>query len=200
MTLQSLLQSGLISSRTRRRRAAAAGKPQTAVYYDFERSDPTPPPVPRPAPAARKPRPPRSVSPNQVAPGPSIDPVPNVPIQHTTDAAAPDPPLLGTLPPEAPRRVSTPAALPETQSPAEIEFLESVERYSHTDWAREQRDELVCNDAIRYLLLGRPSVRPDDFLLHLAPRKRPPLSEVRASAAKSRLYRDGDGILLVVRQ
>ena len=94
----------------------------------------------------------------------------------------------------------TPAAFPELPSPPEIEFIEFVERYSHTDWAREQRDELVCNDAIRYLLLGRPSVRPDDFLLHLAPGKCPPLSEVRALAPKSRLYRDDDGILLLVRK
>ena len=66
--------------------------------------------------------------PSQVVPGHSIDPVPTVPIQHTTDAVIPAPPLLGTLPSEAPRRVSTPAALPETPSPAEIEFLESERR------------------------------------------------------------------------
>ena len=44
------------------------------------------------------------------------------------------------------------------------------------------------------------SLLPEDFLLHLAPRKRPPLSEVRALADKSRLYRDDDGILLLVRK
>ena len=67
-------------------------------------------------------------------------------------------------------------------------------------WAREQRVEPVCDAAIRYLLLGCPSALSDDFLLHLAPHKRPPLLEVRSSAAKSRLYRDGDGILLLVRK
>ena len=122
--LPSLLPSGIISSRTRRCRAAVPSKPQAAVDYGFDRSDPTPPTVPRPAATARKPRPPRSVSPYQVAPGPSIDPVPTVPIQRITDAATPAPPLLVTLPPEATWRVSTPAALPETPSPAEIEFLE----------------------------------------------------------------------------
>ena len=30
--------------------------------------------------------------------------------------------------------------------------IESVERYSHTDWAREQRAEPVCDAVIRYLL------------------------------------------------
>ena len=111
--------------------------------------------------------------PSQVAPGPSIDPVPAALIQHATDAAPPAPPLLGALPPEAPWRVSTPAALPEMPSPTEIEFIESVERFSHNDWAREQRAKPVCDAAIRYLLLGSPSVLPDDFLLHLAPHKHP---------------------------
>ena len=76
----------------------------------------------------------------------------------------------------------------------------SVERYSHTDWVREQRAEPVCDAAIRYLLFECPSVFPDDFLLHLAPHKRPPISEVRALAAKPRLCRDDDGILLLVRK
>ena len=142
--LPSLLPSGVISSRTYRHRAAAAGKPQAGVEYGFDRSHLSLPTVPRPVPAARKPRPPQSASTAQVAPGPSIDTVPTVPIQHTTDAATPAPPLLGTLPWEAPRRVSAPAALPETPSTAELEFLESVEWYSHTDWAREQRAETVC--------------------------------------------------------
>ena len=147
--LPSLLPSELVSSRTRRRRATAAGKLQTAVDYGFDRSDPTPPTVPRPAPTAPKPRPPRGASPAQVTPWPSIDPVPTVPIQHTTDAATPAPPLLGTFSPEAPRRASTLAALSEMPSPAEIEFLESVERYSHTDRARERHAEPVCDAAIR---------------------------------------------------
>ena len=116
---------------------------------------------------------PARAPPSQVAPGPSIDPVPAALIQHATDAAPPAPPLLGALPPEAPWRVSTPAALPEMPSPTEIEFIESVERFSHNDWAREQRAKPVCDAAIRYLLLGSPSVLPDDFLLHLAPHKHP---------------------------
>ena len=133
-------------------------------------------------------------------PGHSIDPVPTVPIQQATDAATPAPPLLGALPADAPGRTSTPAALPEVPSPAEIEFIKSVERYTHTDWAREQRAEPVCDAAIRYLLLGRPSVVPEDFFLHLAPHKRPPLSDVRSLADKGRLYTDDDGILLLVRK
>ena len=118
---------------------------------------------------------PRSASPSQVALGHSIGPVSAVPIQHATDAATPAPPLLGVLPPEAPRRVSTPAALPETPSPAEIEFMESVGRYSHADWAREQHGEPVCDAAVRDSFLRSPSVFPDDFLLQLALRQTPPV-------------------------
>ena len=123
------------------------------------------------------------------SPRPSIDPV-----------TPPAPPLLGALPPEAPRRVSTPAALTEMPSPAEVELIEPVERFSHTDWAREQRVEPVRDAAIRYPLLGSLSVLPDDFLLLLAPHKRPQLSEVRSLAEKGRLYTDDDGILLLVRK
>ena len=83
-------------------------------------------------------------------------------------------------------------------SPAEIEVIESVERYPYTDWAREQRAEPVREAAIRYFLLGSPSVLPNDCLLHVAPHKRPPLSEVCSLADKGRLYTDDDGILLLV--
>ena len=119
-----LLPSGLISYRTGRRRAAAAGKPQATVDYVFKRSNLTP----RPALTARKPRPPRSALPSQVAPGPSVDPVPAVQSRHATDAAPPAPPLRGTLPPEAYRRVSTPAALPEGSTRGAITGRNRVHR------------------------------------------------------------------------
>ena len=142
--------------------------------YGFNRSDPTL----RLAPTARKPRPSWSAPPSQVAPETSVDPVPAVPIQQATDAASPAPHLVGSFLPEEPRRVSTPAALPEMPSPAEMELIESVKRFSHTDRVREQRAEPLCYAAIWYLLLGSPSVLPHDFFLHLAPHKRPPLSDV----------------------
>ena len=73
-------------------------------------------------------------------------------------------------------------------------------RFSHTDWAREQGAEPVCDVAIQYLLLGSPPVLPDDFLLHLAPHELPPLSEVRSSSCNGRLYTDDDGILRLERK
>ena len=131
--------------------------------------------------------------------GTSIDPVPPAPIQHATDAATSAPPLLGALPSEASRRISTPAALPEMSSPAEIEFVECVERYSHTDWVREQRAESVYDPAIRYLLLGSPSVLPDDLFFHLAPHD-PPRCRNCALLAIKATYTYDDGILLPVRK
>ena len=194
--MQHLFRNRAPASRTRRHRAAAAGKSQVAVDNgSIDRIILHHPSHGQPPPYENRARfgAPRLCS----FSGSSVDPVPTVPIQHATHAASPDPPLLGALPPEAHRRVSTSAALPEMPSTAEIEFIESVKRYSHTDWAREQRAEPVCDAAIRYLL-GNPSVLPDDFLLHLADHKRPRLSEVCSLADKGRLYTDDDGILLLV--
>ena len=158
------------------------------------------PPSHDPPPTARKPGPPRTTPPSEASPRLSIDPVPTVPIRPTTDPVTPAPPLLGTLSPDAPRRASTPAALPEIPSPAETERIEPVKRYMHSDWARAQRAEPVCDAAIRRPLLGSPSALPNDFLLHLAPHKRPPLSEVRSLADKGRPYTDDDGTLLLARK
>lgn len=97
-----------------------------------------------------------------------------MPIQRATEAAPPAPPLLGALPPDAHRRVSTPAAFPEIYSPSEVGIIESVERFSHTDGAREHRTEPVCDAAIRNLLLASLSVPLDEFLLHLVSHQCPP--------------------------
>ena len=96
--LPSLPPSGLIYPRTHRRQAAAAGKPTATVDYGFVRLHPTPPTVPRLAPTARKPRPPRTTSPSEVSPRPSIDPVLTVPIPPATDAANTFPALAWCTP------------------------------------------------------------------------------------------------------
>ena len=86
----------------------------------------------------------------------------------------------------------TPAPLRERQTAAELEFYEAVERYSHADWAREQRVEPAFDAVIRYLRLGSPAALPDDFLSHIPSHKRPPLSGIRSLADKGRLHRDDD--------
>ena len=57
---------------------------------------------------------------------------------------------------------------------------------------REQRAEPACDAAIRYFLLGSPSVLPGDFI---SSHNRLPLSEIRSIADKGRLNRDDDGTL-----
>ena len=137
---------------------------------------------------------------SEVSLRPSIGPVPTAPIRPTTDGVTPAPPLLDILPPDAPRRASTPAALSDMQSTAAVEFIESAERYTHSDWAREERSGSVCDAAIRNLLLGIPLVLPNDSLLQLESCTRPPLSEARYLPNEGRLYTDDDNILLLARK
>ena len=127
--LPSLVPSGITSSQTRCHQVSDAGK--LAVGSGFSRSDPAPSTDPPPAPPRAKPRPLRPTLASEVYPRPSIGPVPSVPILHAADAAAFALPVLGALPPEAPRRVSTRAALLEIPSRA-VEFIESFEYYSHS--------------------------------------------------------------------
>ena len=85
-------------------------------------------------------------------------------------------------------------------SSADLAFRASVDRFSHADWAREQRNEPVCDAAIRFILLGRPSALPSDFLDHLPSVRRPPLLEIRDLSNKGRLHVDDDGLVLLVRK
>lgn len=133
-------------------------RPQAAVDYCFDCPDLSRPTAPRDAPSARISHPPLSYSYLKDFPERSIDPVPtlcrfDMPQRWTR--------LL--------RRVSTPAALPEMPPHAEIKYIEPVDLYSHSDWARERRAEPVCDAIIRYCLLGNRSVLHDDTFLDLPP-------------------------------
>ena len=46
---------------------------------------------------------------------------------------------------------------------AELRFADSVPRYSHDDWKREQHAEPTCHAMMRYVSIGRPSVLPPTF-------------------------------------
>ena len=85
-------------------------------------------------------------------------------------------------------------------SPAGTEFIKSVERYSHTDWAREQHTERICVSATRHLLLKCPSVLSDDFPFHLASNKRVTVDGSALLADRGCLCTDDDGILLLARK
>ena len=63
----------------------------------------------------------------------------------------------------APSPSDTPTA--HTRSDAlddavELRFADSVVRYSHADWKREQHAEPTCHTMMRYVFTGRPSVLP----------------------------------------
>lgn len=70
----------------------------------------------------------------------------------------------------------------------------SVERLTHLDWAREQRNEPECAAAIRYLQLEQPSVLPVGFFADVPSARRTLFSEQRELAHKGRLYVDDNGL------
>ena len=83
---------------------------------------------------------------------------------------------------------------------AEVRFADSVARYSHADWKREQHAEPTCHAAMRYISIGRPSVLPPDFLAYYPSHKRPSLSGIQELVGKRRLYTTDDDIILLVRE
>ena len=139
---------GRISTRTRRRTAAAAGTAQPAVDYGFE-----PERVPRisssrvdPPPGVSRPRLPLAATPSTSR---APTPVPTVPIPSDRDRAEPlGLPLFGlSTPSESP---SAPATdLDALGAAAELHFGGSAARYSHAEWEREQRAEPTFYAAIQ---------------------------------------------------
>ena len=81
----------------------------------------------------------------------------------------------------------------------ELRFADSVARYSHDDWSREQHVEPTCYAMMRYVSIGRPSVLPPDVLACYLSHKRPSLSYIKELADKGRLHTTDDDILLLVR-
>ena len=82
---------------------------------------------------------------------------------------------------------------------AELRFADSVARYSHADWKREQRAETTCHATIRYISIGRPSALLPHFLACYPLPKRPSLSDIQELAGKGRLDTTDDDIVLLVR-
>ena len=65
-------------------------------------------------------------------------------------------PLLRLTPPPG----ETPATLTRSDAlgnAAELRFANSVSRYSHADWKRQQHAEPTCHATIRYISIGRPN-------------------------------------------
>ena len=82
---------------------------------------------------------------------------------------------------------------------AELRFADSVARYSHADWKREQHDEPTCHAMMRYVSIGGPLVLPPEFLVCYPSHKRPSLSDIKKLAGKGRLHTTDNDIVLLVR-
>ena len=102
--------------------------------------------------------PPRPVPPTAAAPTPADSPVPTVPIPSDRDLAKPvGTPLLRLTPPPG-DTPTAPAKLDALGDAAELQFADSVARYSHADWEREQQTERTCHrNALHHY---RPAVGP----------------------------------------
>ena len=80
-----------------------------------------------------------------------------------------------------------------------MRFADSVTRYSHDDWKREQHPERTCHAMMCYASTGRPSVLPSDCFGCYPSHKRPSFSDLKKLAGKGRLHTTDDDIVLLVR-
>ena len=83
-------------------------------------------------------------------------------------------PLLRLTPPPG-DTPSAPTKLDALGDAAELQFADSVARYSHADWKLEQQAEPTCHAAMRYITIGRPSALPADILSGYPSHNQPPL-------------------------
>ena len=166
--------SDLISTRTRRRTATAAGVAPPTVDYGFgpggaprryDRRANTLPRVPRSRPA-----PPTTATPPAAA---SL--VPTVSIPSERDRAEPVRTPRLRLPPPLGDTARAPAKLDALGDAAELQFADSVARYSHADWAQEQNAAPTYHAAMRYITIGRPSALPVDLSSCYPSHNQPPL-------------------------
>ena len=103
--------------------------------------------------------------PTAATPAPAASSAPTVPIPSDRDRAEPvGTPLLRLTPPlgDTP---PAPAKLDALGDAAKLQFADSVARYSHADWERQQQAEPTCHAARRYSTISRPSALPADFIV-----------------------------------
>ena len=104
-------------------------------------------------------------------------------------------PLVRLTPPPG-DTPTAPTKLDALGDAAEGQFADSVARYSHADWEREQQAEPTCHAAMRYITIGRPSALPPDFLSCSPSHKRPSHSDIKELAGKGLLHTtDGNTVL-----
>ena len=82
---------------------------------------------------------------------------------------------------------------------AELLFADSVRRYSHADWEREQQAKPTYHAAMRYITIGRPPALPPDFLSCYPSHQPPSLSDIQKLVGKRRVQTFDNNIVLLVR-
>ena len=146
---------------------------------------------------------PRPAQPTAATSASAASPVPTVPIPPDRGRAG----LVGTsllrLPPTPGGTAIAPTKLDAVDDATELQFADSVARYSRADWERKQQDELTCHAAMRNINIGRPSaLSPDlspDFLSCYPSYQHLPLSDIQELAGKGQIHTTDDDIVLLVR-
>ena len=187
-----------ISTTTRRRSATAAGKALPAVDYGFGPGGPSRPSSRRVTTPPRDRRL-RAALPAAATPNLADPPARTVPLPSDHDHAEPLGTPLLRLTPSPGDTPTAPTRWDALHDAAELRFADSVARYSHADWKREQNAEPTCNATIRYISIGRPSALPPEFLACYPSHKRPSLLDIQELTGKGRLRKTDDDIVLLVR-
>ena len=169
----------------RRRSTTAAGNVSPAVDYGFG-----PGGAPRPS-FSRVTTPPRASRSRQAPPAAVIpalladSPVRTVPLPPDRDHAEPMGIPLLRLTPSSGDMPTAPTGSDALGDAAELRLADSVARYSHTDWNREQHAGPTYYAAMLYISTGRPSVLPPDVLACYPSHKRPSLSDIQELRVKA---------------
>ena len=122
-----------ISTQTRRRTATAAGNAPPAVDYGFGPGG-APRPSTRRATTSHRVLRPRPAPPTAATPVPATSPVPTAPIPSDRGRTQPVGTPLLRLPPTPGGAPTAPRKLDALGDAVELQFADSVARYSHADW------------------------------------------------------------------
>ena len=126
-------------------------------------------------------------------------PVRTLPLPADRDHAEPMGTPLLRLTPSPGDTPTAPTRSDALGDAAELRFADSVARYSHADWKREQLAEPTCHATILYISIGRPLALPPDFFTCYPSHKHPFLSDIQELAGKGRLHETDDTFVLLVR-
>ena len=129
----------------------------------------------------------------------TASPVSTVSIPSDRDRAEPSGTPLIRLPSTPGDTPTAPTKLEALDDVDELQFTDSIRRFSHANWDREPQAVPTCHASMRCITIGRPQALPPDFLTPYASHKRPSLSDIQALTNTGRLHTIDDDIVLIVR-